>query len=236
MEIFWRLMFGHFLADFTFQADKVNAWKRSSVWGMVLHAGMHPVTYAILTWPYLDDRWVNTPYLRLQGWTCILLLFIIHFLADEWRVFTIFRFGTPDNTLYFLWDQIIHYLSIFLLVPLGLLGPDAVLVPEKWPILGILLVLATHFTTVLVYFLEKDLWGREFPGGGEKYLGIAERLVVSLSFLLAGHWWVLFTAGWVGHRLYLRSRRIQDFTWLNFALSGAMAVVCGAGARLVYYS
>lgn len=234
MDIFWRLLFGHFLADFTFQTNQVNAMKRAGVWGMVLHSAMHPVAYAALTWPRLDELWVNTRLISLTGWTCVLLLFVIHFLEDEWRVFTIHRFGTPDNTAYFLWDQLIHYASIFLLFPLGLGDLGTGLMPEKWPLLGILFVLATHFTTVLVYFIEKDLWGHEFPGDTEKYLGIVERLVVALSFLLPGHWWAPVTGAWVAYRFFLRRRRVQDFTWLSFAVSGAMAVLCGLGARALY--
>lgn len=235
MVIFWRLLFGHFLADFTLQTNWVNQMKRTSVWGMVLHAATHPLVYAALAWPYLDQLWVNTRLVRMSGSTCVLLLFLIHFLEDEWRVFTIQRFQTPDNTLYFAWDQVVHYASIFLLFPLGL-DAGVGIMPEKWPVLGILFVLATHFTTVLVYFLEKDLWGHEFPGDTEKYLGIAERLVVCLSFLLPGLWWLPVTGVWAGYRVGLRRRRVQDFTWLNFALSGLMAVACGLGARAVYYS
>ena len=48
--------------------------------------------------------------------------------------------------------------------------------------LGCLAVLVTHGSTVLIYFIEKDLWGRPFPGAQEKYLGIAERLVLALCF------------------------------------------------------
>jgi hypothetical protein len=235
MEIFWRVLLGHFLADFTFQTNWINAVKRSSIWGMILHAGMHPVLYAVLAWPYLDRLWVNTRLLQMTGWTCVMALFIIHFLEDEWRVFTIDKFHAADNTLFFTWDQVIHYASIVLLVPLGAdAGPGAF--PEKWPVIAILFILATHFTTVLIYFLEKDLWGGAFPGDTEKYLGIAERLVVTMSFLLPGQWWVPVTGCWAAYRLMLRRKRIQDFTWLNFSVSGSMALLCGLGARVVYYS
>lgn len=235
MDIFWRLILGHFLADFTFQTNHMNAWKRSSVWGMVAHSFVHPVVYAALTWPFLNEFWVNTRFLQLQGWTCVLLLFIIHFLEDEWRVFTIHRFGTSDGTVYFAWDQVVHYASIFILFPLGIGDREFTsLMPEKWPILGILFVLTTHFTTVTVYFIEKDLWGHQFPGDTEKYLGMAERLVVSLSFLLPGQWWLPVFGGWIAYRLYIRVKRIQDFTWLSFAIGGAMAVLCGAAGRWVY--
>lgn len=236
MEIFWRLMLGHFLADFTLQTNKVNEWKRTHVWGMILHCVMHPAAYIALTWDRLGALWINTPALAMTGWSCVLVLFVLHFLEDEWRVYTIHSYGTPDNTLYFFWDQFIHYACIFLLFPLGLGELGDGLFPEKWPVIGILAVLATHYTTVLIYFIEKDLWGHPWPGDTEKYLGIAERLVILLSFLLPGHWWVPVTGAWALYRLALRRRRIQDFTWFSFAMSGAMAVLCGLGARTLYYS
>ena len=45
MVIFWRLLLGHLLADFTFQSNFINAWKRKSIWGMLGHCAMHPIAY-----------------------------------------------------------------------------------------------------------------------------------------------------------------------------------------------
>lgn len=236
MDIFWRLLFGHFLADFTFQTNFINAWKRKSIWGMLVHAAMHPVLYAVLTFPYLNQFWVNTKYIQLQGWTCILAIFILHFLEDEWRVFTIYRFKTPDNSIYFFWDQVIHVACIFAFFPLAAFDSEAALMPEKWPILGCLFIGVTHFCTVLVYFLEKDFYQGFFPEFDEKYLAMAERLVLSLCFLLPGRWWLLLVGVWILHMYYLRVRHLMDFSWFSFYVGGTTAVLAGAGARLLYYS
>jgi len=234
MLIFWRLLLGHLLADFTFQSNFINAWKRRSTWGMVAHCAMHPLAYSALCYPYLNHFWVDTAWLQLRGWTCVLLIFILHFIEDEWRVFTIFRFRAPDNTLYFAWDQLIHFACIFLFVPRGLIDGSTGLVPEKWPVLGCLLVGATHFCTVLVYFLEKDLFSGYFPEFDEKYLTMAERLVLSLCFLLPGWWWLPLAAAWVGSMYYLRLRRLMDYSWFSFFLGTGMAVACGTAARFVF--
>ena len=117
MVIFWRLLFGHLLADFTMQTNFINRWKRKSVWGLMAHCLTHPILYLILTWPFLRDTWLTMGPLRLNGWWCILLVFVAHFIEDYWRVYTIFKYNTPDNTLYFFWDQIIHYAVIFMVVP-----------------------------------------------------------------------------------------------------------------------
>ncbi len=236
MVIFWRLMFGHLLADFTFQSNFVNRWKRSSLWGMLVHCATHPVCYAALTYPYLRDTWVELSCLRLSGWACILIVFLSHFLEDQWRVFTIFRYKTPDNTLYFFWDQVIHYAIIFAVIPEGFKGIPPVLVPEKWPFLGCLLVLVTHACTVLIYFVEKDLSGRLFPGAREKYLTILERLVLSLCFLIPGNVFALLALAWLAVMHTIRSKGIVDFTWTSFYLGAGVSILCGLAARVVYYS
>ena len=233
MLILWRLVLGHLLADFTFQSNFINAWKRKSIWGMLAHCAMHPVAYIALTYPYLNDIWVNTRWVRLEGWTCILLIFFLHFIEDEWRVFTIFsKFKLADNFLYFAWDQVIHFAVIFMFFPLG---DAAVWVPERWTVLACLFITVTHFSTVFIYFLEKDLFAGYFPDFDEKYLTMAERLVLSLCFLLPGWWFILVVAVWLGIMAYLRHKRLMDFSWFSFYVGGALAALCGWGARLVYF-
>lgn len=236
MLILWRLLFGHFLADFTLQTNFINAWKRSSKWGMMAHCAIHPVCYFALTAPFIDDYWVLNPLFQLKGWACILIVFLAHYIEDEWRVFTIFRYKTPDNTLYFIWDQVIHYAVIFAVIPLGQIGdPAFALIPEKWPVLGCLAVLATHATTVLVYFIEKDLYEKEFPELWEKYLGMAERLVLALSCMLPEFWWIPAAGSWAGAMYALRSRRMLDLSWLGYYVGCVAALACGLAARWVYY-
>jgi hypothetical protein len=237
MDIFWRLMFGHLLADFTFQTNFINRWKRTSFYGLLVHCLMHPAFYVLLCWPYLAERWVDNPFVRMNGWTCILLVFATHLLEDWWRVFTIARYGTPDNTGFFLWDQVIHYSVIFAVTPLALASAENTgFFPEKWPVLGCLFVLITHACTVMVYFLEKDLHGAAYPGADEKYLAMAERLVLGLCFLFpsaAGA--AALAAGWLGVMFFLRRRRLFDPTAFSFYVGAALSAACGLAARSIYY-
>lgn len=237
MDIFWRLMFGHLLADFTFQTNFINRWKRTSFYGLLVHCLMHPAFYVVLCWPYLSERWIDNAFFHLNGWGCLLIVFVTHLLEDWWRVFTIARYGMPDNTGFFLWDQIIHYSVIFAVAPLAMANAgNTGFFPEKWPVLGCLFVLTTHACTVVVYFLEKDLHGAEFPGTDEKYLAMAERLVLALCFLfpsVAGA--ALLAAGWLGVMFFLRRRRLFDLTAFSFYLGAALSVACGMAARAVYY-
>ena len=235
MVIFWRLLFGHFLADFTFQTNFINRWKRSSFWGMLAHCATHPLCYVALTFPFLGDYWINLPGLRLKGWLCVLLVFVIHFIEDEWRVFTIFKYKTPDNTLYFLWDQIIHYAVIFLVIPVSTMS-SVDFFPEKWPILGCLAVIVTHASTIFIYFIEKDINGVTFPDFQEKYLAMAERAVLALCFLVPGRGWIVLAPAWLAAMAGLRAKRLIDLSWVSLYLGAALAVACGLCARVIYYS
>jgi hypothetical protein len=236
MIIFWRLMFGHLLADFTLQTNFINNWKRGSIWGMVAHCATHPIVYAALTWNYLPEPWIRLPWFSLNGWACIFIIFAAHFVEDQWRVFTIFKYNTPDNTLYFLWDQIIHYAVIFAVIPVGFRGATPQLFPELWPVFGCLFVLITHASTVFVYFIEKDLYNRLYPGLGEKYISMAERVVLALCFLIPGNAWPLLALMWLSAMHFVRARRYLDLSWFSFYLGGGIAAVCGLLARVIYYS
>ena len=52
MDIFWRLMFGHLLADFTFQTNFINRWKRTSFYGLLFHCLMHPFFMSLFILPF----------------------------------------------------------------------------------------------------------------------------------------------------------------------------------------
>lgn len=238
MNIFWRLMFGHLLCDFTLQTNFINRWKRTSQWGLLVHCGMHPAAYLLLTWPFLSDYWISNSLFQLNGWACIAIIFITHYLEDWWRVLTINKYGMPDNTLFFAWDQVIHYAVIFSVAPLAVTTtPLAGYFPEKWPVLGCLFVLVTHACTVLIYFVEKDLNGADYPADDEKHLAMAERLVLALCFLFpspAGA--AALAAAWLGVMFYLRRRRLFDLTAFTFYTGAAVAALCGLAARFVYYS
>src|SRR5258708_1140857 len=120
MLIFWRLFLGHLLADFTFQFNFIHSWKLHSSWRIIIHSTLHPFFYTCLTWNYLDDVWVHSRYLWLRGWMCILLITLFHFLEDAWRVNNVRQYPSHDNTLYFLWDQAIHCLCLFIFLPIGM--------------------------------------------------------------------------------------------------------------------
>lgn len=237
MLIFWRLLLGHLLADFTFQVNVINAWKRRSIWGMLVHCAMHPLFYALLTWRYLGEVWVSVHGVQLPGWVCILILFALHLAEDQSRVGHIRKNRSRDNTIYFVVDQLIHWLCLFAFLPIGLYDATQGLFPEKWPPVLCLVIGATHFCGILTYFIEKDFFDSTFPEFEEKYMAIAERLVIIFCLLFPGTgWWLVLCAAWIAFMAYLRRRRIVDFSWFSFYFGGAFAVACGLAARLILYA
>jgi len=236
MEIFWRLLLGHLLADFTFQTNFISRWKRASLWGMLAHCAIHSVICAVLTWPYLGECWVSVGVLHLQGWVCILALGAAHFLEDQWRVMDVFKHQASDNTAHFVWDQVIHVALLFAVAPLGLSSSAGVLIPERWPVLACLAVFLTHAASVTEYFLERDLFASAAPDFDEKYLGMMERLVLGLCFLLPQNGWLLAAPLWLAAMCALRARRLLDLSWFSLAFGSAASISCGLLARLIYYS
>ena len=89
---------------------------------------------------------------------------------------------------------------------------------------------------MLVYFVEKDFYGRLFPSAQEKYLSMVERLILAGICLIPGNAWPLLAIEWLALMHCLRSRRYFDLSWFSFYLGGFVAVLGGVAARIVYYS
>jgi len=225
MTIFWRLILAHFIADFTLQTNKVATWKRESRFGMFIHVMTHPVVTYVLTWPFLSLMWVNTNWIQLNGWMCVALLAIFHWLEDEWRVWSIKETGSPDSTGFFLWDQVVHLTMILALSP-TLMEYKA----DPWVLPLLCLVLLAHFVSVLIYFLENDLWGHSKVMGDKKYLFIGERLIGASLFLLPGPLFLL-AFGWIGWIAYLSYYKSHERTWVHLVVGNTSVVLLGLLAR-----
>ena len=233
MVIFWRLVLSHLLADFTLQFDVVNRLKRKGMWGMLIHCLTHFVVSVALTWPYLGDTWVTVGGVGLTGWWALLLMFVIHYGVDELRVYSM-KSWYKDNTISFLVDQLLHLYVLFLISPVDVPAPGSMM-GEKWVAIACMLVLVAHFTTVMIYFLEKDVFGKAFPHFDEKYFLIFERVVLWAFFFVAGYWWIPFAIAWAVQIFYVRKKRIIDMSRLNVALNVALTAGIGLWTRFIYY-
>jgi len=234
MIIFWRLLLSHLLADFTLQLDAVNRMKRAHLWGMLLHCLTHLVVAAALLWPYLPQTWVALGPVRISGWWALAIMLSLHFAVDQLRVYSMRAMGFHDGTVSFLADQLLHVYVLFMISPVAIPSRN-LLLAEKWTGIACMLVLVTHFTTVLVYFVEKDLLGKNFPRFDEKYFLIFERVVLWAFFFAGGYWWVPFALAWVVQILYVRKKRIIDLSLVNVVLSVGVTAALGLLTRYIYY-
>lgn len=234
MTIFWRLLLSHLLADFTLQFNVVNKLKREGMLGMVIHCMTHFVVASALVWQWLPDVWFTVGPLPFNGWTCMVLLLVTHYMVDQLRVYTMKTLHFRDNSVSFFMDQFLHVYVLFLLSPVFVLD-GGFLVPEKWVGVLAMLVIVTHASTVLIYFIEKDLHQKEFPTFDEKYFLIFERVVLWAFFLVKGWYWAPFAAAWVAQMVYVRKKRILDLSRINITVSVLVSVICGLWARYIYY-
>lgn len=264
MEIFWRLVLGHLIGDFTLQTNYIAAWKRTSLWGLWVHCAIHPLLYSVLLWRYMDQVWIQVGPIPLYGWLCVLIVFMGHFIEDLWRIWSVTKKGEPDNIMFYVFDQLVHYMIIFAVSPVvdghqgkygminypvisgvmsasmayGMTAWDrftTIVRPENWVFIGILFAVVTHFTTVTIYFIEKDFFGMPFPSDREKYIGIAERVIVMSCFLLPGYWWAAVVGLWLLRTVIYKFKNLVNFSWLNLLVSHSTAVLCGVFARILFY-
>jgi len=224
MLIFWRLVLGHFIADFTLQTNKVAQWKRVSRWGMLLHVLCHPIMYILICWPYLSWTWIHIHGAALNGWVCVALIVLIHWVEDEWRVWAI-RHGTPDTTAFLLWDQAVHFGALLAFSP-SLSGTR----PELWVIVAIGVVLLAHFTSVLIFFVENDCGQTSKVLAEYKYGYMAERLVLASLLLLPSFWFlagIAALAGLMAMRLSASAKR----SWPHVIITSISVVAIGFTLR-----
>ncbi len=264
MEIFWRLLLGHIIADFTLQTNFIAGWKRRSKWGLFVHCAIHPIIYSLLLWQYLSLVWIRIGSLELTGCTCVFLVFVTHVIEDEWRIWSVLKQGAPDDTFFYVWDQLIHYAIIFAFSPVvdGMQGKFGLFyyppIPgvvshwegmglglgeafrtisknETWVFVALLFAAVTHFTTVTIYFIEKDLFGVPFPSTREKYISMLERLAVTVCFLLPGIWWAAVAGVWIIRSILYKLYRWGDFSWIHILLGNGIAILCGIIIRNLVY-
>jgi hypothetical protein len=234
MVIFWRLLLSHLLADYTLQFNVVNKLKRQSVWGMLIHCLTHFVVAAALTFNLLGNVWFGLGAFEVNGWAALTLMLALHFLIDELRIYSMKRMGYRDGTVSFLADQFLHVYILFMISPIIPLDRGFFMM-EKWVGLAAMLVLVTHVTTVFIYFVEKDFFGKEFPSFDEKHFLIFERVLLWSFFFTPGWWWPIFSAAWLAQLLYIRGKRIMDISLTNIMLSLVLTSVLGLWTRCIYF-
>lgn len=218
MDLFLRLVLGHLLADFTFQTNRLAGWKRESLFGMMIHAITHPLVMILVSWPYMTQVWYTTQSFSLLGWQCVLGIFFLHWAQDEFRVWLILSKGWKDSTFLFVVDQVLHLLTLYWMIPAGL-WQSAPLQSPQW-VMGVMaFVIATHFLSVVIHFLELDLDGNSVVLRNHKYSYMLERVVAIGLFCIPQVGIGVGGVSWMGWLAWTHRKSLLPRTPIHIFLS-----------------
>ncbi|MCX7641063.1 MAG: DUF3307 domain-containing protein [Elusimicrobiales bacterium] len=232
MDIFWRLLLSHLLSDFTLQTNWINKMKREKITGVIIHVLIHLIVTYTLLFPYLSSVWFNLKGIfQFKGYLMLLLICMFHFAVDQLRIYIIKNNIYPDNTISFLVDQLFHLYFIFIFTPFNNVPIN--FAGEKVVMIFSFLVLVSHTTTILIYYIEKDLNDTLFPSFDQKYFMIFERIIL-FGFMLIENkiGWVLIIL-WILQLYYMKIKKIIDISNINFYFSVIISFIFGIIAR--YY-
>ncbi|TDO91997.1 uncharacterized protein DUF3307 [Halanaerobium saccharolyticum] len=110
------LILAHILADFTFQSNNTSRDKRKSNFALLKHGIIVFVISYILT----------IYYFSLSHFLMILLLSLLHVVIDYTKNRLIDKLGTFNLEIFIL-DQLLHFLVIFIIIPLFNPAPNLAL-------------------------------------------------------------------------------------------------------------
>jgi hypothetical protein len=101
---------------------------------------------------------------------------------------------------------------------------------ERWVFPALCLILLAHVVSVVIFFIENDLWGHSSVLGEKKYRFIGERVIGASLFLLPGPLFLL-AFGWLGWIAYLSYYKSQERTWVHLVVGNTAVVLLGLLAR-----
>ena len=170
------MFLAHLVGDYVLQWDALAQWKSRELRGVVAHSIVLFAVTALFAAPIAPDWWWG-----------ILLISVSHFLVDAVQFF--FRPPIAPLLRFFI-DQLLHFLFIITALVAGgylvwgEMWAGIVTSARQTPLLTALLgyVFITMPTWVLLKFLIYGLMKGQppdFPAGPNKYVGIAERVLIA---------------------------------------------------------
>lgn len=155
------LLLAHLIGDFPLQTNKVFQLKSQGSLGLALHVAIHLIVTALL----IRHPWQYGGVFAILG--------IAHFITDWVKL----KYPGQNQTAGFVWDQLIHYITILLV---GYWQPDLPTILPNWVMVPALI---TAFIPAIMTFLwvwaiqiqQKDT-SREYA-----YVTWASRALLPLS-------------------------------------------------------
>lgn len=224
-----QLLLAHVLTDFVFQSNKMVEHKRkhkAKSWYLYIHSALA----GLLT------------YLLIQQWSAVLIPILIgvsHFCIDLWKLHQ-----KKDNLVYFIIDQVLHLLVIFMAWIYLTQGLELLLAvvkqltfSEKFLVILIGYIIVV-FPTGFLIGKATEKWQREIAKETEqeslkkagRYIGIFERVLV-LTFILSNNFSAIGFL--IGAKSILRfgdvkgARKHTEYVLIGTLMSFAICVLLG---------
>lgn len=223
-----KLLLAHLVGDFLLQPtswvkDKEKHKLKSDK--LYLHIAIHGILILILLWD-------------LSYWLLAVSIAAIHGGIDLVKLYTQ---KTTNKTTWFIIDQLLHVISIILLVTIWskyeIHIPVAIDYPAVWLYLTAT-VFVTAASSILIQVLMQNwsqalnLNGKESLNNAGKYIGILERLLI-FTFILTNHWEAigfLLAAKSVfrfGDLTASKDRKLTEYILIGTLLSFGIAIFTG---------
>ena len=188
MTFFYLLLLAHLVGDFPLQSDAIFRLKQKSMQGVLLHVAIFSAVAILILLPFLSYPPV---------WLAILMLSVFHVALDRFKL-TIANSSASDRFRYFLLDQALHLLSLWLVgiwLENKLTGVSVPVLYQDRRLLIMInaLVIAGFAGSILLFYTEKMFLHRflngqtpTFPKQRQRWPGIVVRMIATGGALLGG--------------------------------------------------
>jgi hypothetical protein len=220
-----KLVLAHIIGDFFLQPQKwvkdKEKKKLKSVW-LYAHIAVHLGLMLVLVWDFLY-------------WKLILSITVIHFVIDALKI--LLQNKNNKRLLFFI-DQLLHFATILILVPL--FYKDDFEFVFSFGSSELLLLICAVFLTTPTSIIMKTIFskwniskitkGNESLKDAGKYIGILERLLV-FTFIIVGQWSAvgfLITAKSVfrfGDLTASKERKLTEYILIGTLISFGIAIL-----------
>lgn len=228
MILFIKILLAHIVGDFLLQPKswvRNKEQKKINSWLLYLHALLHGALIVLFLWDF-------------SLWLPALILMIAHWLID---VIKLYAQNTKSKTMWFLFDQGLHLVSIFVVWYLMFkpAGSDfSVLASSNIWVYATALLLLTAVSNIVIQVVM-SIWSKALNDGKDqslsnagKYIGMLERLFV-FTFVITGHWSAigfLLAAKSVfrfGDLTESKDRKLTEYILIGTLLSFGIALATG---------
>jgi hypothetical protein len=212
--MFWRILLSHILADYPLQPDWIVFNKRKA-WGLGTHIAIHFGAMFVLVGPA-----------RMQIWPKLLALAGVHLLLDITKS-SITPARARSAIPYYLLDQLLHVVSIYLVAGWIDRSLDPAFLPasSEWPLLASAYIIATYvwfITERTAYSNDKDYMVELEDQFWSRMIG---RAVMLTALLLVAPGWAVMGLGVAFQLPYLKGNYRRRALTVDIVVAAITAVV-----------